>query len=530
MISPTVVSKSRFQKWNVPGTVGKCTLKKFLGEAFSPGRIFYQLVKPETIQANKEVVIEELASGVMITGDSVRTALGIPIGQSKKVSIKPSDHPDYHIFVLSTSFTRNVSPNSTILTENPECVSLVKGESIDVLEIKKSSSKNETKGKRKESPSTKKIGGVDEQPSKKKKPEVISAELKQIVISFDTTGSMSTCIAHVKTVLRSTVERLFQAVPNLQVAVMAHGDYDCAETSYLLKNLNFTSDISAIIDFIQSCGGTGGTTFPEAYEYVLHKARTTLAWSSDAKKSMILIGDAIPHEPDFHLNTLNLDWREEARLMRDESIRVYAVKCLAWRSAMSFWPELASLTNGFYLHLHQFQTVTDFLIAISVNESGQNNELDTLEDEFRVRDGALNRNLSQLFNTLRGTTTAQEDENEDLNAVEPGRFQVLNVPSTISIKDLVQSTGAQFKTGKGFYEFTKPEEISSKKEVVLMNKETGDMYTGQHARDRAGILSHVPGKKSKPPPSDKWIMFIQSTSHNRTLVGGTRFLYEVENV
>ena len=36
-----------------------------------------------------------------------------------------------------------------------------------------------------------------------------------------------------------------------------------------------------------------------------------------------------------------------------------------------------------------------------------------------------------------------------------------------------------FKAGRGFYEFTKPEIISHKKEVVLIEKETGDMFTGK---------------------------------------------------
>jgi hypothetical protein len=38
----------------------------------------------------------------------------------------------------------------------------------------------------------------------------------------------------------------------------------------------------------------------------------------------------------------------------------------------------------------------------------------------------------------------------------------------MSIKDFVQMNSLVFKTGRGFYEFTKPEVISHKKEVVLV--------------------------------------------------------------
>ena len=51
--------------------------------------------------------------------------------------------------------------------------------------------------------------------------------------------------------------------------------------------------------------------------------------------------------------------------------------------------------------------------------------------------------------------------------------------SKCSIKDFVQVHALLFKAGRGFYEFTKPEIISNKKEVVLVDKITGDMLTGQ---------------------------------------------------
>ena len=48
--------------------------------------------------------------------------------------------------------------------------------------------------------------------------------------------------------------------------------------------------------------------------------------------------------------------------------------------------------------------------------------------------------------------------------------QVLRIDTKISIKDFVQKNSLLFKTGRGFYEFTKPETVSHKKEVVLVDK------------------------------------------------------------
>lgn len=46
--------------------------------------------------------------------------------------------------------------------------------------------------------------------------------------------------------------------------------------------------------------------------------------------------------------------------------------------------------------------------------------------------------------------------------VPPGRFQRLDVDADVSIKDFVTSTGAVFKAGRGFYELSKPEDVSDK--------------------------------------------------------------------
>ena len=68
------------------------------------------------------------------------------------------------------------------------------------------------------------------------------------------------------------------------------------------------------------------------------------------------------------------------------------------------------------------------------------------------------------------TTIYFLDSSEDLTAVNPARFQVLDVDDRCDIRSYVQKNGLIFKTGRGFYEFTKPEKISDKKEVVLVDK------------------------------------------------------------
>jgi hypothetical protein len=117
---------------------------------------------------------------------------------------------------------------------------------------------------------------------------------------------------------------------------------------------------------------------------------------------------------------------------------------------------------------------------------------------------------------------------QTLEPVPPGRFQRLHVQDPITIKDFVLAAGAIFKPGQGFYEITKPEEVSAKKEIILENVATADMFTGVAARQ----MLHLPvdGPPERLSPGEVPVgyrAYIQSTSNNRKLMGGTKFLYQV---
>lgn len=60
------------------------------------------------------------------------------------------------------------------------------------------------------------------------------AEVKGIhdmVIAFDTTGSMSSYIGQVKARVKELVPRLMKANPNLRIGIVAFGDYCDMESS-----------------------------------------------------------------------------------------------------------------------------------------------------------------------------------------------------------------------------------------------------------------------------------------------------------
>jgi len=347
----------------------------------------------------------------------------------------------------------------------------------------------------------------------------------EIVVSFDTTGSMYPCLTQVRREVERMVNRLFDDVPGLKMGIIAHGDYCDKGSTYVTKRLDLTGDRRAIGNFVRNVEPTGGGDAPECYELVLNEARS-LSWSAGKSKVLVLIGDDVPHGPKEAQNTKHLDWRNELDLLLEAGIHVYGVQALARGHATAFYKEIAKKTGGFHLELHQFQNVVELIYAVGYKQVGDT-RLQQYETEIS-KAGRMNRSLDRMFGEMLGRKASTTFAEGDLRAVNPSRFQVLHVDDDTPIADFVRDQGLRFKTGRGFYELTKPVLVQSYKEVVLVDKRTGDMFSGERARELVG-LPEGENAKIKPVSLEKFTPFIQSTSNNRKLIGGTRFLYEVED-
>ncbi|WP_224240444.1 VWA domain-containing protein [Hyalangium gracile] len=89
------------------------TLRKKLGNEYQPGRGFYELTKPETVQPRKNIAILDKKTKAIFGGDQARKVLGMPSGANVKV--KPGNHMEYSIFVESTSNNRKLVRGTTLL-------------------------------------------------------------------------------------------------------------------------------------------------------------------------------------------------------------------------------------------------------------------------------------------------------------------------------------------------------------------------------------------------------------------------------
>ena len=359
-----------------------------------------------------------------------------------------------------------------------------------------------------------------------------------IVFSFDTTGSMYPCIREVRRNLKDLIKRLFDDIPGIRIGIIAHGDYCDEDKPYLMTQIDLTTNQDELLKFVNDVKNTCGGDFPEAYEYVLHKAQN-LSWNANNTRALVMIGDAYPHEKEN--NPHKIDWRNECKELKEMGINIYSVQCLDYNNGKckTFWKQMASLTNGYHLNLDQFSYMSDLIMAVCFQQVGDE-EVKKYEQEVHDRLGGLTKGLRKIFDTMLGRETIVEEDlppvssssssapvDTTIHSCPPAKFQVLNVDENCSIKQFVEHMGLVFKAGRGFYEFTKPEKISKKKAIVLMKKDTGDLFEGNGARSLVGLIDYDENRKHRPTDMAEYRVFIQSTSYNRKLIANTGFLYEV---
>lgn len=381
-----------------------------------------------------------------------------------------------------------------------------------------------------------------------------------LLFSFDTTGSMYPCLTQVRRYVKETTKYLFDQIPNIRIGILTHGDY-CDEPK-VITSLDFSDDPKQVCRFIESAPSTYGGDEDECYELVLNQARK-FSWTKGRNKAMILIADASPHKVGYRYEGLvnELDWENEAGLLIEAGITIYPVQALGYRSNSRFYDRLAEISGVEKLELPQFSDISDIIIAICMQRASKLTQFEeTLQHRHKPASYHVMANIDRLAGrkvrsrpkkgyadeALSGyvpKSSAMKDlpaGAKRLKAVHPSRFQILDIgEEDRSIKDFVADNGLEFKTGRGFYEFTKPETIQAYKQVVVEDTATGKLYSGDKARVIAGIPLHPdrdvtkkrggPKDKCTPKPTE-FTVFVQSTSPNRRLKANTRFLYEVEEL
>ncbi len=125
----------------------------------------------------------------------------------------------------------------------------------------------------------------------------LSRDGLDIVITFDSTGSMEGEIQQVKSKIEQIGNVLLQMVPKTRISVCTYRDTD---DKYLVKGLPLTSDLSEVIDYLEEIEAGGGKDIPEGVDAGLNWSINQNSFRQNARKVILLFGDAPPHTQNYN--------------------------------------------------------------------------------------------------------------------------------------------------------------------------------------------------------------------------------------
>lgn len=125
------------------------------------------------------------------------------------------------------------------------------------------------------------------------------------------------------------------------------------------------------------------------------------------------------------------------------------------------------------------------------------------------------------------TNVARVDAKDIVKTMKNISQEVILWPVTqrLAISAFFEVKTGHYEKGKAFYQLSKTEdEVQDYKTILIRNKQTGDTYVGDAARQLLGLpLSGT--IRLTPGDHGEWDIFVQSTSTNRILLPGTQVLY-----
>ena len=188
-----------------------------------------------------------------------------------------------------------------------------------------------------------------------------------MVIAFDTTGSMAQYIGAVRKEVSELIPQLFKDNEDLRLGIVAFGDYcdmnNAQDFGDAYQCINPTDNENDLIKFVLNSRDTSGGDWPEFYELVIKKIVEETQWREGSTRSILLIADAVPHEVGYSYRDIisgaQIDWRIEARKAADMKIKIDTVTI----TDAPWFKELSLMTNGVSVPFHTGYKTAELLRA-----------------------------------------------------------------------------------------------------------------------------------------------------------------------
>lgn len=222
-----------------------------------------------------------------------------------------------------------------------------------------------------------------------------------MVIAFDTTGSMASYIEDVRKQVADLIPRLFKDNDDLRLGIVAFGDY-CDmkgkyDFGYAYQCLPLTRNENDIIKFIKQTQNTCGGDGDEFYELVIKKIVEETEWRDGSTRSILLISDAEPHKleysyKDYVVNN-QIDWVAEAKKAATMCIKIDTVTI----NPLPWYKQLSAMTNGISVPFSSSQHTSDLIVAGAMARGSRKQRMmfDQMEKE------CCDPEMTSIFNCYR---------------------------------------------------------------------------------------------------------------------------------
>lgn len=224
-----------------------------------------------------------------------------------------------------------------------------------------------------------------------------------LVLVGDLTASMNVYHKLLKDNFKLLCKDLFALIPNMRIGIIFYLDHD-SHLPYVTRVSKLSKDIEQLYHFIETTpvSTDGNSTFDEAVEDAFNDV-VKLNWREVGSRSVVLFGDAQPHEPQESKNAYS--YFDLTKRMYQNKIVVNSVYCgnegfsddylqkltnmnvgdfsqqVSRLGHAEFFSWVANVTGGMILGIQNVNDLVDIIKASAAKDSGH---LDDLEKKMKA--------------------------------------------------------------------------------------------------------------------------------------------------
>jgi hypothetical protein len=243
---------------------------------------------------------------------------------------------------------------------------------------------------------------IKQEPSSVEKDIFSSEKGLDLVLVGDLTTSMTHYHTLLKNKFKELCNELFPMIENLRIAIIFYLDHDYG-LPYLTTVSPLSHNVESLYQFIDRTPvlHSGNSTDDEAMENAFNDV-VNLNWREIAGRSVVLFGDARPHEPNDCPK--HYDYFELVKRMHQKKIVVNSVFCghnyrsneqlqqlinvdigdfsnrVSRLSDPDFFSWIANVTGGMIIGVERIDDLVDIIMAAAAKDSGH---LDDLEEKLK---------------------------------------------------------------------------------------------------------------------------------------------------